>query len=269
MLTAALLGSLAPALVAGAVLALGWRAGRPWVAALAVAAGYVAGHAAIIGVPPLPPIDATHWAFHVAWMAGLVAFLPGSARRALLALGVPVIVLWPRISQAWSVGVSAAWLIGSALVLYSSAAGLESLEGRRAARCLPLGLTVGVSLASVTLLLSGSALVAQLAGALAATLGALTVGTWLWPERSPSGAVLPFLAIFSTLLLVGIHYVEMPLASAILLVLFPLSVALVDLGALRRLPNAAAFAGAALLGGAPAALAALIAWSARPTGGGY
>jgi len=283
VLTSAVLGFLVPALVAAAALALGWRGrqpaeGRGWVAALAVAAGYAAGHAAILGLPPFPPIDVTHWAFYIALAAGMLCGLPWpgggtaggrAALRAALALAVPLVVLWPRARHAWSLPQSALWLAGSALAIFALSAALESLVGRRGARGVPPGLTVGTALASATLLASGSALVAQLAGALAAPLGALAVGAWLWPARSALGAALPFASLFSTLLLLGFHYVEMPASSALLLALFPLSPWLVELAPLRRLPGRAQSAAATVLCGTPAAVAALIAWNARPAGGGY
>ncbi len=239
LLGSILRGVLLPALVALGVLALGWTrprsaSGDAVAPALAVGLGYAAGHAALAGWPPFPPIEATQWLFVFALAAAALAILPLSTaggrglRRALIALGVPLPLAWPLAQHTWSKPETAAWLAGLTLGIFALQTALDALRERPAGRWLPLALVVSASLGGATVLLSGSAWVAQLAGVLAATLAALALAAMLWPARSPRGALLPAGTLLFALLVTGVLYVEVPLGSGLLIAAAPCALWLLE-----------------------------------------
>ena len=265
MLASALQAVLLPALVAGVVLALGWARGaageRGAVAGLAVAAGYPLGYTLIIGWPPFPAIEATQWSVYLALAAGALTALPerlAPIGRGLVAIVTPTLLLWPLVTRRFGALETVAWLGGWAALLFAVFT-LLGLVGRRpAGRLVPLCFTVTAGVGSGALLLSGSALVGQLGGVLAAVAGALAVGGLVWRQRSAAGAALPLMTVWGTLLIVGVHYVEMLPAAALLLALAPLAPWAVAAGPFGRLTGFRALlvaGGLALVAAAGALLA--------------
>jgi hypothetical protein len=173
------------AALSGLLSLLGWllrrRAATPESAdgagALAVGGGYVAGYAWVAGWPPLPPREALHRLFWVAAAAvvlGLLGF--GMPRgKVLLRLlppalltGVAVLLLGPRVGSAWD-GLTGAAVLGTlvaaGLVLWA----LSSKDGAApAVPVLPVAATVLAT--APVLVLSGSAMLGELAGVLLAAL---------------------------------------------------------------------------------------------------
>jgi hypothetical protein len=273
-------GALCPAAVAAVVLALTWWRGEDRGhrgGAAAVGLGYAAGHAALAGWPPLPPIEATDWLPYLGLGAALVALLtgvrdePGAgswARRAAFAVAVPALVSWPLVRGSWSTAESALWLgvpAGLALALLVL---LERAGGAGGfARALPLA--VAAAGGSAVIVASGSALVGQLAGALAAVMGVCLAAAWARPWRPILGAAFSFGVLFCALIVCGIHYVRMPLGSATLLVVGLAAALALQAGPLSR---AAAWKSAGIacaLVIAAAAAAFILAWTSVEGYGDY
>ncbi len=276
-----LLGVIASALTAGVVLLAGrllgaHRAPAPApgsIEGLALSLGYAAGHPAAAGWPSLPPLEAADWLFWLALATAAgslaLAYLPRRAiwiPRALLAAAVPALVLWPlRGGADWLVPLAAAGIAAAAAAAWGMT--LDRVALRRPGASLPLILTVAAATTAVALLRSGSLRLAQLAGALAASLGAvLVLSLGASPPRSlAGGGLLTAGTVFFGLWLAGWGYADLPAASAALLALSPIAAwALEEMGAVRRLgPRSSALV---LLAAAavPLAVALVLVWRATP-----
>ncbi len=159
------------------------------VAAIAISIGYCVGHIAILGRPSFPPASAEHWLIPVALVAGLLAVLecayrlPSAARWIVrvAALGaflvIPLGPMWRYFTETreWSRSTTAAWMAAFAAVFLagwvSSEVSVRRLAGWSAT--VPIGVAIaGLAIVSA---ISGSASLGQLAGALAVSLGTLTL----------------------------------------------------------------------------------------------
>lgn len=266
-----LAGVVPPAIVSGVALGLAWRpwshtrvrasGGNAWGAALAVGLGYAAGQVGIHGWPSLalsvPVKDGLFYVAVVAALCGTVRAADRLAVRVVLCAALPWYLLdfmrqhhWDGV-QTWS------WSAGLAAGVLGLWSGLERLARARPGPTLPLAWAAVCSCAGAALHLSGSASLAQLAGALAVPLGL----AWLVSLRQPGltlagGGVRCVALLFAGLLLAGHFASELPGASALLLAASLLGPAL---GSLARGPRARRFA--AVLGTMGPALAAV--WLAR------
>lgn len=234
----ALLGVLVPLVVSVAtfLFAGGWRRftrhARPpgdYAAALALAAGYTAGHYGIYGWTRFPPVDVIHWLPLLALVVGFAAGFDFPSRPLLqlpvlwvvAAAGMSLLLL-PYVRSRWAPGYSAAVLAGGGVAL-ALLAGLARASVARVQSALPI-LSVVVVCAtgvSITLLLSHSALLAQVTGSLAAAAGGLWLlallffrGTAFW------GSALQVLVLQTGFLcFAGMAYADLELApTAILMV---------------------------------------------------
>lgn len=178
------LGVLLPATVAAVVAAVlgrvsAMRAGPA--ASLGLAAGYVAGHVGVVGWPGWAPVDVTHRLPHLAVLAGglgLTAWnAPVGYRRLAPAVAGPVVAgvllgpLEARLEPPTFLGAA----VGGALVL----TGLAALWGRATREQPPIAAGVALVLAAtfvaITSAASGSLVVGQLSGTVAAAAAALAV----------------------------------------------------------------------------------------------
>ncbi len=254
ILDALLRGVLVPALVAGVLLILigrlpgreGGRGARNWLGAIPLAAGYASTQVALVGWPAFPPRESTHGLFCIAVAAALLSPLATAhgiraplrwIATAVLAFGVPVLLLRSRIVQRWSTGESllVVGALGASLLAVGGAAGTSArLPGPLSYLVLliPLGSAAGV------LGLSGTALHAQLAGAVASGLGAGIV-----ISLSGGGApISPATALFASsllasVLITGHFYARVSVASAFLIALCPIATACLEgLERVRSLP---------------------------------
>jgi hypothetical protein len=254
ILDALLRGVLVPALVAGVLLLLAGRAlgregrteARNWLEPISLAAGYAASQVALVGWPPFPPRESTHGLFYIAIAAALLS--PVATGRqvrtiarwtasAVLAFGVPLLLLRSRVVLRWSAVESFLVIgaVGTALLGIGAAAGrAPRLPGPLSYLVLliPLGSAAGV------LGLSGTALHAQLAGAVASGLGAGFV-----ISLSGGGApISPAMALFASsllasVLITGHFYARVSVASAFLIALCPIATACLEgLERVRSLP---------------------------------
>jgi hypothetical protein len=221
-----LLGSVPPLLVSLLVLALTRRrrtaSGEPpWGGALAIGGGYLVGHTALRGWPPVPPLERVDWLWYLTVAAVAVGTLEafvssrawlGWSLRAPLGAAVLVLLLLPLL-KTWGRGETVAWLAGLGAAGLVFWAALDSLAEPGPGA--PLLLAVLALATAVVLLLSGSALLAQLGLAVAASLaGLLAVAWWVPPARGAAtvaGVLLP------GLWLLGSFYSDVPAASAVLL----------------------------------------------------
>lgn len=240
MLLSLALVTLLPALVAAAGLfggdLFGRRGGATWAGPVAVALGYGAGHTALLGLPPLLPIEASQWLPHLALVAAAIAVVDGvvpKARawrwplRTLLLLAATLLLLRPLLAYSWG------WTAGAArVVAVVTIAGVVwaawAAAGQKMAplpfALLLIGCTTALSAAT---LLSHSASLAQLAGCLAAALGGSAGATLLLRPALPLGPLatvaVPLLAALAT---TAHFYADLPLVAVALLAAAPVAAGL-------------------------------------------
>src|SRR5687767_1215444 len=148
---------LVPALVAGAVAAVGWWRRWDWAMPAAAGLGFLAGHA-LLGVPGLPPRDGTDWLFWLAIPVTLLGVMDSvTARRwggimGAAAGAVAYLVVRPLPAEA----VSAASLYGTALGLAVAGAAVVVVVGwaepRVGTAAVVAGLCVALGAAAVVVL---------------------------------------------------------------------------------------------------------------------
>ena len=228
LLQQALPGLLVAALLSGVVAFAGrlWRANN-WGDAVALAMGYAGGHAVTIGWPPFPALEATQWVPYVALASMFVGVLdtllrpPGSLRALVwicYCAGLLRLLLSPKFQYGWSLLEGVFWIAGLALGMLLLASFLDAAVRRDKSVSSPLILTIVACGTGVALMLSGSALLGQMAIVLVAALGAILVVTFLFPKSIEGRAIVPVaVAILASLWLMGFFYAELPSASALLL----------------------------------------------------
>jgi hypothetical protein len=266
-LTPILWATLLPAFLAGFFLLVAWRPWRreatrwgSWIEPPALGAAFVAGQVSLVGWPPFPPIESTHGLFYLALAAAGVGAIESlstapsllrGALRALLAFGAPALLLRSRLRGSWTPFEGAAWIgiLGASILAFHAAvrAAARRLTGPSRAALL----FVPVAAASGVLVLYGSALLSQLAGALASALGAGLVLSWLNPAVSfRRGSTTVVAILLGSLLTNGVFYAEVTVPAAALIGLSPLACLLALRAArLRNLaPRPTALAVGAVLG---------------------
>jgi len=224
-------GVLVPLLVALIVYYSCARFFKRTVAAVAVTVGFLAGHYALVGWPGLPPGDASHWLFFLVPLLLIITLavvrLPKLARLGIILAFFAVsliLLLRAMIDYHWTTTGSAVLRIG-ALTIAGSLVDI----GFRYLSCPGSGgrwirwhLVWILSLEAVMLGLSGSVLLAQLTGAMAAALGPLA----LFPRDRVhvDSALCAVIALAITALAcLGHFYSKLPLYAAALLVLAALA----------------------------------------------
>jgi len=224
----ALLGIALPAVVTAVLLLLGRLAGgRSGSSALALGCGYLAGHVGVRGWRGWQPREASDWILAGA-AAGLVVGVLGLTRRG---------PAWARLALRWVLASAAAWCVAgraarrdgagavlTELIAFGVAAGWSLLEARGGATgeapsaLPPLALCLVASCAALSIGLSGTLVLARLAGALAAALGAAVAGSRLRlaPSLLPGAAPVIVLAL-GGLLLAAVMHSKLPPGCAVLL----------------------------------------------------
>ncbi|MEQ9495805.1 MAG: hypothetical protein RIT81_03080 [Deltaproteobacteria bacterium] len=247
MLLALVLSVVAPAVVAVVLLAVGHRPwgemkdGR-WSLALAIPACAFAAYFAVRGAPAFPPADASVWPLWIGVVAAALAVLeakvelPRVARGAAwlgLALVTAYLVSRPRIEFAWDTGDTVAWIAGSTLAIAVVWVALEVRAERVTGSAVPLAMTIWGAGVATVLGLSGTALLAQTAGGVAAALGVATArGVWRQSLPVARAVVGPSVIVLGGLLLGGVHYADVGFTSVGLVVVGAVLVGLLSLPAL-------------------------------------
>ncbi len=253
----AIIGVAGPALICGLLLlpvARPWLRGARGQAAvppvlattpgIAIAAGFAAGYVSILGWPPLAPAAADQWLIHIGFGAAIIGIFETLYRDASWVIRVAVrwtasaAMVWllaqSRIEYAWSGSESVIIVIGLGAALTAGWSVIDRARHEVQGAAVPLALLALTAGAAGTLVVSGTASMGQTAGALAAALGAVMVGAWLFPQRMPLVSVLPV-----AVLLLGAHwlvayfYASMPTATLALLLVAPVMI-LVGALATRR-----------------------------------
>jgi len=232
-----LFGVLLPAILAGLVLLLVWgrraaapasRRGRA-AGAFALGLGYLAAHLYLFRGLVVPSADrvlaARDWIPWVVVVALALATLrlARPVRHAVDMLGGALCVaLIAWLSVRNQLGRSVSWLdfAGALLVLLGAWASAEALARRVPGAGVPLALWVVATATSVCALLASGASTAQIAGALAATLGAAVVLAWWNPRLElAGGGVTVALVLIAACLLNATFFATLPRTSAVLLAL--------------------------------------------------
>ncbi|MHC4416480.1 MAG: hypothetical protein ACYS0G_14505 [Planctomycetota bacterium] len=200
------LGVVVPAVVCGAFVIAArrpWRRKAPpadgrWGSAAGLGAAFLLAFFALEGRPGLPPHESWQWLAYLVPAAVAVGIVEAAALW-------PVAVRWSvRLALAAAAGwllvgdwVERYWLwrlVGGGAVL-ALLAGLDCSAERAPGPSLPLSWCVAAAGAGALLLESQNAKLAQLSGALAASLGVMVALAWWRPAASPGRGAIPVFAV--------------------------------------------------------------------------
>jgi len=214
------------------VFARWWKSASRCAGAVAIGAGYIAGHVLAAGWSPFPPRSATHWLFWFAVIGVIVAGADALVRQkgairlitwAIICTIACRLILQPKFNYAWSAAEGWLWVFAIALGAVGLTCILNLIErGPFGPATLFAVTTVLCAGTCIALMLSGSLLLGQLAGVLTA------IGTTCFlliiavtAPFPPGGAAAPLSLICAGLWLSGFFYAELPAASALLLAVAP------------------------------------------------
>jgi hypothetical protein len=222
------------------VLARWWKGASRCAGAIAIGAGYIAGHVLAAGWSPFPAHSATHWLFWCAVIGVIAAAtdalvrLKGAIRLVTWAIICTILcrlILQPKFSYAWSAAEGWLWVFAIALGVVALTCCLDRIERR------PFGpatlfsvTTVFCAGTCIALILSGSLLLGELASVLTTIAGTCFLLIVALTKRfHPSGAAAPLGLVCAGLWLSGFFYAELPPSSTLLFALAP-AAALLPLG---------------------------------------
>ncbi len=223
-----------------------------------LAAGYGAAFALLLGWPGLLPVDVTQVSPWVAVVAAGIAILNKGRAVATGALGLALGVFLARPLFADAPGLLLLVAAAVALSVVVFERGLDRELGKAEARGGALGTTILISGASLTVLFSDIASLAQVTGALAAATGAVFALGLIWPKRADLQRASPVIAgIVMTNLWSATLYANGRWEVLALIALAPLLSSLFK----RPAKTLAAIAAPAAILAVPVALAAVLAGS--------
>lgn len=231
--------------------------GRPsaWGLALALGVGYGAGHLAIRGVPPIPPLETTDWLLPIAAIgmaAGLIDGLVKLPRfvRGMGAAALSLLTVWLIVRPMLQSGVEGAvgWVVVACIVVAILLfwAGLEAFAGRVPAWLLLADMGVVTAVAGFAIVWTGSLIQGRLAGSLGAAIAGALVSTAILRGSSLARGGLPvFALLLPALMLDARFYAGLPSACVALLGFAPLGLWVVRIPLITRMrPWQAAVVGA-------------------------
>ncbi len=220
-----LLAAAVAAAAAAAVFLLSRLRGRGGGAAAgpSLATGFLAGYLVVAGIPAGPPAETWQWLLPIAAAAAVLASAEGfaSGRAPLLrwAPRLAVAFLAARVTLLPGDRTPPA-LAGAVLGIAALGGALEGGAAREGPRSLLAIVLATAAATAASLGVSGSMLLGQLAGGLAAAAGACLLLSWRFPPAV--GAVPAFAAaVLGGLLLNGVELTEMPRPAALLLAAAP------------------------------------------------
>ena len=228
-----------PAILAGICFLVSWRAWSRkslakhghWGGAAAVMLGFLSAYVLLVSWPPMPPAKAMDWMPYlilIAGAAGVTQRYWGERWYAAWPLNLLLgglfagVLLRSYLQNTWERSEGIFWILGLAAAMTLLWNTLERLAAKRTGASLPLSLWLICAAASVAYAMSGSALLGQLTGSVAAVFGAAVVLAWWAPGLSlAAGTPAVFAPLYTGLLLQAYFYSELPFWSAILLYLAP------------------------------------------------
>lgn len=267
-------GILVALLVSGVLTIVGrlWKA-NSWADAIAVAAGYAAGHAVTAGWPAFPPIEATHWLPYLGIAVTILAVLdtllrpPGWVRAIVWFLscaGILSLLLASKFQYGWSLFVGVLWVAGLAAAMLVLTCFLDRAAQRDASISLPLIVAIAAGGTGLALMLSGSMLLGQLALVLAGAFGAIVLVGALLPNTINGRAIAPVSAtLLCGLWLSGYFFSELPSVSGLVLLVSPIPALMLVLFDESGNPRRGLLLRAILVA-VPVALAVFLAFEASP-----
>lgn len=247
-----LFGVLLPAFAAGIVLFIAWRrtpplAGGKWSGAVAFTLGYVIAYFVAFGMPPFPPIDAMQWLVYLAVVAMVIGltesfFQIPSWTRWLLRWVFSVLMLWlllrTMVTYTWGVPKGVVWLLSLSLMMLLFWTALDNLSEKVTGSLVPVLFFTTALGSSVALMLGRSASVSQLCGSVTAILAVSAVVGWQHPNFTlAKGAMAVLITLIFGFWLNGVFFAYLPMVTAILLTLSPLTGWLGQVTFMRHLPS--------------------------------
>lgn len=244
---------LVPPIVAGATWIISWRMWRRnslsrhghWGGAVGIALGFFSANYLLVSWPPFPPNAPSHWLVYLAIIAALLTLLERRWRlspewlwrfRFGMSTLFMLILLRSMIMYTWTDPQALFWL---AMIIPTTAVTwkyLDVLARRRKGATVPMTLSLVCAVASGCLALSGSMLLAQLAGALASIFAvAVLLGLWARDFTLSGGGISLFVLLYAGLLWQGCFYAELPVVSGGLLFLAPLTAWVLEIKIIRQL----------------------------------
>lgn len=216
------MGILLPAAASGAVLLIPYSLWRRLPSSLTPAAlclGYAAGYSGVAGVPSLPPLDASQWTVYIvsfAAVASMADALFAFQRKVdylfmtFFSFGISYAFLRPLMQYRWNGAEGVLWIAGTGVFILALWFLMKrSAEASGAPSALSVALVI-ITFSGFILLLSGSALLGQLAGAFAAAFLPVTIAALLSPSAGIYRKVVPVIvAAFASLWINGYFFAEM------------------------------------------------------------
>ena len=252
------LGLLLPAIVGGGIFVLASKSGRNraekanglsfgWLVGVALSVGYIVGYIGLEGIPPFPPREGVHWLCYLALIGLILGVFWHLARfgrliaQAVVSILIPRLLLSSMFKYSWGQVEGIIWWVRLAVVIFifwnTVQQSFTVLPSGGWSPFVYFGLSGGTAL---ILAVSGSLRLAQHAGILTALFAAIWIIT-LFLQSDGKVPVFPISAsAVIALALAGIwmngyFYEEVPVMSAVLLLLSLFLTPVGRIGAIQRL----------------------------------
>ena len=205
------------------------RATQQWGPALALAGAFAAAFVALRGRPRIPPPDAQSWLVYFGGASVLIAIVATVVKKnrwRAIVFVASVVLIAATVWFTWRSQIPIfGWrefLIRMAIVAACIVAWwllIDRLAARVKGPAVPLVLTITASVAALVLVNAHSVFLGQLAGAVAASLGAMTVASLYFKKFTlAGGGVLTLAVLLLGVLLLGkvydLSYLDLTLLSA-------------------------------------------------------
>ena len=191
---------------------------------LIFAGGIIWAYLLAFGGLAFPPRESGQWIPYLGGAVVIVGCLQGTrlvrqVSNLVLSLGTALIFFWSQISGN---SLAFVWVVAVTVVLFVSTILLQQLiEDRCSGAELSLGLALSAGAGGIVIFLGGSAVLGQVSGSMGAILGVIAVLAFFF--NITVGRVLPlvYLFVFSSLLLTGCLFAQLPWLTAVLLWIAP------------------------------------------------